>query len=495
MPDSEALRPAVGLFINPSVERRTEFQAACGESFGRLFLVEDADMAQLPLAAQRIDLLVLDLSGYDTRQSADLAELCTLVRSRHGAPVLVICPYGSTVWIPELMASGPVHYRISPILNDALREVADALLRPVVDAQAAAQQALLDKEVELQDLLAIQRTLQRAMSRLDDLPAMAEKICEALCSFPGVCHAAMLQMHVRGNLALLAQHAPNQLDLADLMGRSERLLESSLRDIFPPLLAASSGELVLLDAPEKTGDPELAIAMHDRSVRMMLAMPLRSEPGAPLQGVLSLMFDRHVEFSREQFACFASLAQFISFGLAMNVLRQQKDELAGALTEIATTDALTGAINRREGERMLDAEIRRARRYGLPLALITFDIDNFRSVNDIYGYPIGDQALRTVANTVQSRLRNSDTLARMRGEEFLIVATHTSAIEGLKLAEKLRETIAGTELPGCDTVTISLGVAQLAPEENGAEALRRLSDALHRAKRAGRNCVELAMAS
>jgi diguanylate cyclase (GGDEF)-like protein len=116
-------------------------------------------------------------------------------------------------------------------------------------------------------------------------------------------------------------------------------------------------------------------------------------------------------------------------------------------------------------------------------------------VNDIYGYPIGDQALRTVANTVQSRLRNSDTLARMRGEEFLIVATHTSAIEGLKLAEKLRETIAGTELPGCDTVTISLGVAQLAPEENGAEALRRLSDALHRAKRAGRNCVELAMAS
>jgi diguanylate cyclase (GGDEF)-like protein len=494
MTDAAARRPPAGLFINPAAERRAEFQAVCGESFGRLFLIEDADMAQLPLAAQRIDLLVLDLSGYDTRQSADLAELGGLVRSRQGAPVLVLCPYGSTAWIPELMACGPVHYRISPILKGELREVVGALLRPPLDPQAYARQALLDKEAELRELLAIQRALQRSMSRLDELPAMAERVCETLTDFPGVCHAALLQMHVRGNLTLLAQHAPNGLDLVDLLGRHERMLESPLRDIFPPLLAASSGELILLDAPEKSGHPELAVSMHDRGVRMMLAMPLRSEPGAPLLGVASLMFDRHIEFSREQFACFASLAQFISFGVAMSVLRQQKDELAGALTEIATTDALTGAINRREGERMLDAEIRRARRYGLPLALITFDIDNFRSVNDIYGYPIGDQALRAVANTVQSRLRNSDTLARMRGEEFLIIATHTSAIDGLKLAEKLRETIAGTELPGCDTVTISLGVAQLAPDENGPEVLRRLGDALHRAKRSGRNCVELAMA-
>lgn len=494
MSDSEASRPCAGLFINPAAERRADFQAACAEAFGRLFLVEDADMAELALAAQRIDLLVLDLSGYDTRQSADLAELCNLVRSRWGAPVLVLCPYGSTVWIPELMACGPVHYRISPILKGELREVVDILLRPPLDPHASAQQALLDKEDELRELLTIQRTLQRSMSRLDEIGTMAEKTCEALATFPGVCHAAMLQMHAKGNLALLAQYASVKLDLAQLLGRSEKLLESPLRDIFPALLAASCGELVLLDAPEKSGDPEFAVSMHDRGVRMMLAMPLRSEPGAPLLGVVSLMFDRHLEFSREQFACFNSLAQFISFGMAMSLLRQQKEELAEALTEIATTDALTGAINRREGERTLDAEIRRARRYGLPLALITFDIDNFRSVNDIYGYPIGDQALRVVASTVQSRLRNSDTLARMRGEEFLIIATHTSAIEGLKLAEKLRETIAGTALPGCDTVTISLGVAQLAPEENGPDALRRLGDALHRAKRAGRNCVELAMA-
>jgi diguanylate cyclase (GGDEF)-like protein len=114
-------------------------------------------------------------------------------------------------------------------------------------------------------------------------------------------------------------------------------------------------------------------------------------------------------------------------------------------------------------------------------------------VNDLYGYPIGDQALRVVAETVQGRLRTSDTLARMRGEEFMIVATHTCAVDALKLAEKLRETISQTELPGCDNVTISLAVAQALPDEGGPTVLDRLDAALHRAKRSGRNCVELAM--
>jgi len=491
---SDVRRAPAGLFVNPADERSAAFQASCGECFGRLSTAVNPGLAQDMLAGDRIDLLVLDLGGYDTSKASDLAALSSLVRSRDGEPVLVICPYGSTVWIPELMACGPLQYRISPILKDELREVVGAMLVSPMDPQASAQQALLDKEAELRDLLTIQRSLQRALIRVDELPAMAAQVCLALSSFPGVCHTALLQMRERGNLVLVAQEASNALDLASLLGGSERLLESPLRDVLPPLLAASSGELVLLDAPEKTGDPEMAIALHDHGVRMVLAIPLRSEPGGPLLGAVSMMFDRHIRFSREHFSCFISLAQFISFGLAMSELRQQNDALAGALTEIAITDALTGAVNRREGERTLDAEVRRARRYGLPLALITFDIDNFRSVNDIYGYPIGDQALRVVARTVQDRLRHSDTLARMRGEEFLIIATHTSAIEALKLAEKLRETIAGTELPGCDTVTISLGVGQLAPEESGAEALERLGGALHRAKRAGRNCVELAMA-
>lgn len=491
VPELERRPARVGLYLNFAGERRAQFQASCAELFSALLLADSADGAGAALARQAVDLLVLDLSGM--RTAAELAAAGALVRSRAGAAVLVLCPYVHSAWIPELMAYGPLHYRLHPMLTDELQQaIVQALAQPL-DAAGAAQQQLLDKEKELRELLTIQRSLQRALVSVDDVATMAAQICLALCSFPGVRHTALLHLKERGDLQLVAQESRNHLDLARLLQRHDRLLQSPLREVFPPLLAAAEGELVLLDAPEKAGQPELALNLHDREVRMILALPLRSEPGGPVQGAISLMFDRHVLLTREQFACFASLAQFVSFGLGMSELKQQNDALAGRLTQMSTVDALTGVANRRRGEDMLDNEIRRARRYGLALAVLTFDIDNFRSVNDLYGYPIGDQALRAVAGTVQQLLRTSDTLARMRGEEFMVVATHTCAVDALKLAEKLRAVIAATELPGCQHLTISLAVAQVGPEEGGNTVLERLDAALHRAKRSGRNCVELAM--
>lgn len=481
-----------GLFVHPDATRYQHFRTACGEAFGRLSVAATAGAAIERMARGHVDLLVIDLAGCLAGDAALLAGLSMLVRTRNGAPVLVLCPYGHTAWLPELMAHGPLHYRISPIAATALRGAVEALLRQPADGHLNAQQQLLDKERELRELLTLQRSVQRAMAQAEDSARLALQLCAALCSFAGVRHAALLLQRGGGDLRLLAQESRNHLDLGRLLGREDNLLASPLRDTFPPLLAASAGELVVLDAPEKMGDPALALALHRCDVQMVLALPLRGEPGGPLLGAVSLMFDRSLQFSREQFACFAGLAQFIGFGLAMTELKQQNDALAGRLAQMATRDPLTGAINRRAGEELLESEIRRARRYGIPLAGIAFDIDNFRSVNDVYGYPIGDQALRAVAGTIQGRLRVSDTLARMRGEEFLVIATHTTAAHARKLAEKLRGTIAGTPLPGCETVTISLGVAQVTPDEGAVTVIDRVDAALRRAKRAGRNRVELA---
>jgi diguanylate cyclase (GGDEF)-like protein len=84
-------------------------------------------------------------------------------------------------------------------------------------------------------------------------------------------------------------------------------------------------------------------------------------------------------------------------------------------------------------------------------------------------------------------------LARSGGEEFQIIATHTNAIDGLKMAEKIRLTISQTAIPGCDRLTISLAVAQLSDQESADSLVLRVNAALARAKRAGRDCVELAM--
>ncbi|WP_229257344.1 GGDEF domain-containing protein [Duganella callida] len=350
----------VGVFFHPEEARRGAFQSSCGELFARLTVCDSVDAAGAALAARSADLLILDLNGFD--HLGELAGVGALIRGRAGARTLVLCPYEHSAWLPELMAYGCFDYRICPLLDDELRQAVGAALAVPADPAAAMQQALLDKEKELRDLLGVQRSLQRALSAIDSVPVMAAQICLALCNFPGVRHTAVLHLRERGDLQLVAQEARNHLDLGRLMQRRDRLLQSPLRDVFPPLMAVARGEMMLLDAPEKAGDPELAMSLHDRNVRMILALPLRAEPGGPEMGAICLMFDRHITFSREQFACFASLAQFVSFGLGMSELKHQNDALAGQLSQMSTQDAVTGAANRRAGEDTLDNEIRRARR-------------------------------------------------------------------------------------------------------------------------------------
>lgn len=486
---------STGLLCHPRAERRAQFQSSCGEMFSRLLLCEHVDATVAELARHDVDLLILDLNGFE--RLSELAGIGALIRGRAGAPILLLCPYEHSAWLPELMAYGSFDYRICPMLDEELQQAVRQALAVPDDPAAVARQALLDKEKELREVLAVQRSLQRALSGIDVVALMASQICLALCNFPGVRHTAVLHMQERGDLQLVAQEARNHLDLGRLLQRHDRLLQSPLRDVFPPLMAAARGEMVLLDAPEKAGDPELAMRLHDRNVRMVLALPLRTEANGPAMGAICLMFDRHLSFSREQFACFTSLAQSVSFGLAMSELRQRNDALSGQLSRMSTVDDITGAANRRAGEDTLENEIRRARRYGLPLAVLSLDVGSFQSANDLYGAPVGEGALRRIAETVTGRLRASDTLARMRGDEFLIVATHTTPADALKLAEKLRGALSDADLPGAGqgaTISVSLGVTDVGVEEAGTEVLDRLDTALHRAKRAGRNCIEFAAA-
>jgi diguanylate cyclase (GGDEF)-like protein len=233
--------------------------------------------------------------------------------------------------------------------------------------------------------------------------------------------------------------------------------------------------------------------MHAHGVAMALGLPIPADgPGAP-RGALSLLFAVARPLSLDEWTTLQDVARLAALGLRLAAVAQENEQLLARLTYISTTDALTGVANRRHGEALLEQEIKRARRYRVPLALLSFDIDRFKAVNDTYGYPVGDVALRTVTDTARAVLRASDILVRSGGEEFHIIAPHTSAIDGLKMAEKVRVAIEQAEIPGCDHVTVSLGVAQLGEQESGDSLTLRTDAALARAKRAGRNCVELAM--
>lgn len=484
---SQPGRRLAALFVNPAAQRRSAFQRACAGLFDGLRVADGAEQAALLLAQQPAGVLVLDLERFEI--GIDLSALGQLIAQRGGAPTLVLCPFTNARWLPALMAHGPLSYLITPLAPEDLHAAVAARLREGFAPSPPAAPV----EAELAALLAVRSEAQGALAEADDSIRFGERLCVALLGWPGVAHAAMFQLHEGSDLRLEAQHGRAGLDLAALLGRGERLLQSPLRHAFPGLLAAASGETALLDDVAKAGEPELAQGLRAQGVQMVLGLPIpASGPGSP-RGALCLLFDHGRAFSRAQLGALDDLAQLAAFGLRMAELMRESEELLGRVTQLATLDALTGVANRRHGEFLLEQEIRRARRYRLPLALIAFDIDRFRNVNDAYGHPVGDMALRAVADTARALLRSSDVLVRSGGEEFQVIAPHTSAIDGLKMAEKLRAAVEQAEIPGCDHVTVSLGVAQLGDTENGDSLAVRVNAALARAKRAGRNCVELAM--
>lgn len=169
-------------------------------------------------------------------------------------------------------------------------------------------------------------------------------------------------------------------------------------------------------------------------------------------------------------------------------------QLFEELRALSTTDELTGLPNRRLLARRLDHEIDRARRTQKPISLLAIDIDMFKHLNDTCGHPTGDAALRGVAEGLLHAVRRVDTVARVGGEEFVVLLPETDLAEARRVAEKLRNHIEETPLPGGQTqpggrLTISIGVSGLRTDEDGATALARADEALYSAKRRGRNRV------
>jgi len=174
------------------------------------------------------------------------------------------------------------------------------------------------------------------------------------------------------------------------------------------------------------------------------------------------------------------------------VLEQQKGQLEEANRQLGTLalhDTLTGLGNRRAFEKRIVQEMNQARRYGTSLSLLLLDVDSFKSYNDSFGHPAGDELLRRLAAIIRSQGRETDFFARYGGEEFIIILPLTDAGGAMVLAERLRAAVEDTEWPE-RPVTASIGAATLLVEMAGEEALVSAADqALYAAKAAGRNCV------
>lgn len=166
---------------------------------------------------------------------------------------------------------------------------------------------------------------------------------------------------------------------------------------------------------------------------------------------------------------------------------------ANALLERqATTDMLTGIFNRLKFNELLDVELQRSVRHGLPLSVIMFDIDHFKRINDTFGHHTGDSVLKEVTGTVRDTLRIYDSLARWGGEEFVILLPGNNMENTSLLAERLRDDIARHSYAHGVSVTCSFGVAEYGGGDNADTLMQRADRALYKAKNSGRNRVESA---
>ena len=158
------------------------------------------------------------------------------------------------------------------------------------------------------------------------------------------------------------------------------------------------------------------------------------------------------------------------------------------VTSLATWDNLTGAMFREPFLREAEREVARSLRHGHPLTWIMFDIDHFKEVNDTLGHAAGDRLLESLGKALLRSIRTSDSLARWGGDEFLLLAPETSELQALRLAERIMVVAASLDTPGAP-LRLSVGVHLHRQEDSIDDSLRKVDEALYRAKRDGRNRV------
>ena len=193
-------------------------------------------------------------------------------------------------------------------------------------------------------------------------------------------------------------------------------------------------------------------------------------------------------------ACFVALNAVLSQQTVEALLR------LSLLEQENIADPLTGVYNRRHLDSRLNEEVSRARRHGLPLAVLMLDIDHFKRINDEHGHQVGDQVLVQFAALVNQQLREPDMAARYGGEEFVVIAPQTTRNDAVNLAERLRARVESAVFRVTDAtppgekleirLTCSIGVAELSEAIGRADTLLHCADQnLYRAKHAGRNRV------
>lgn len=159
------------------------------------------------------------------------------------------------------------------------------------------------------------------------------------------------------------------------------------------------------------------------------------------------------------------------------------------MDKLAHTDHLTNLANRKKIDHELEHAIYQVKRNDVDYVILLLDIDYFKKVNDTYGHQVGDSVLVEVSNILRANTRKSDFIGRWGGEEFVIIASHTSCENGLKLAQKIRESVEKYKFKTVGHKSISIGLSCFSKDDDSQTVMERVDSLLYKAKETGRNKV------
>lgn len=305
-----------------------------------------------------------------------------------------------------------------------------------------------------------------------------------------------IQMAIDGNRAIFNLEKVT-LVLLDNDYEIRRILENleiNLGHCSSLIFVASIQDLPVFNQPRISAyDPE----QHARwfpgvtNLAWVAELPLRNQ--TKFYGTLNFGSTSREVFEKKLGVEFLHHLSAIAGVCLDNALAQERLKYAGLI------DPLTETNNRRFFEQRLEEEVSRAKRANQPLACLFMDVDHFKRINDDYGHPLGDKALRHIAAVIRSQLRTSDVLARYGGEEFVALLPNTDRENALLVAERIRTTVATSPLPLPEAqtlpITVSLGLAISSAWHQQTNLAARMIEAadhaLLAAKRSGRNRVIL----
>jgi diguanylate cyclase (GGDEF)-like protein len=217
-------------------------------------------------------------------------------------------------------------------------------------------------------------------------------------------------------------------------------------------------------------------------IRGGLAVPLRGEEGEPIGTLAVFWRGSEREPTEDEVALLEELAS--TAGPSLENARRFREA-----RQLADLDALTNLHNRRYFHETLARECARAHRYDRRLALVVFDVDDFKAINDRIGHLAGDAVLASVAERVQSVVRSADVACRVGGDEFGVILPESTLNDAEQLYSRVQFAVAARPIGPFDRIHLSAGIAELEREDSAESFFQRADQALYRAKEAGKGRV------